>query len=138
MLMWNCTSQSMRRALEVAQWTCGAESKEEGNSKVAKLFWWAGGDLNSRPYGPHVRVSACKADVLSGESMLLTRLNYRPRPKTRKPRPSRLRFRGSVKSSSDGLSLWLIDLTCLHRLCGFRVAFSGSRSSTIASPGGPL
>jgi len=29
---------------------------------------------------PHVRVSACKADVLSGESTLLTRLNYRPKP----------------------------------------------------------
>src|SRR3989442_11902811 len=70
--------------------------------------------------------------------MLLTRLNYRPRPKTRKPRPSRLRFRGSVKSSSDGLSLWLVDLTCLHRLWGL-----GSRSPVpvplpLVHPGGPL
>jgi len=74
--------------------------------------------LNSRPYGPRVRVSACKADVLSGESMLLTRLNYRPRPKTRKPCPSRLRFRGSVKSSSEGLSLWLIEDVTAETMIG--------------------
>jgi len=40
--------------------------------------WWAGGDSNSRPCGLE-RVSACKADVLSGA--FLTGLNYRPTEK---------------------------------------------------------
>ncbi len=43
----------------------GMEVLEEHANGSRIEAWWAGGDSNSRPYGPE-RVSACKADVLSG------------------------------------------------------------------------
>src|SRR5439155_19507996 len=108
--MWNCTSPSTRSALETNHPEHVQRREEEQRWVESRRTWWAGGDLNSRPYGPQTRVSACKEDVLSGESTLLTRLNYRPKPRTRKPRSSRLRFRGSGKSRR------IDDLSCLHRL----------------------